>query len=96
MREESLLLLVGDWVNSADTSLVDKIVSGLLPYFFLNRQSHSTAIQLSVTVSKSVLAAQHPLLSGMKDFVRKKGNTLQECTISRLKTFFSKAYFAKC
>ena len=76
VKEEALLLLVGDWIKSADSTLVDNILFGLLPYFFLYRHSHMTAVRLSVTVSKSVLAAQHPLLSGMKDFVKKKGSML--------------------
>ena len=74
VKEEALLLLVGDWIKSADSTLADSILFGLLPYFFLYRHSHMTAVHLSVTVSKSVLAAQHPLLSGMKDFVKKKGS----------------------
>ena len=76
VKEEALLLLVGDWIKSADSTLADSILFGLLPYFFLYRHSHMTAVHLSVTVSKSVLAAQHPLLSGMKDFVKKKGRLL--------------------
>ena len=82
VKEEALLFLVGDWIKSADSTLADNILFGLLPYFFLYRHSHMTAVHLSVTVSKSVLAAQHPLLSGMKDFVKKKGIVL--------------AYFATC
>ena len=59
-------------------SLLDEIAFGLLPRFFLQRKSQKTAIQLSLTVSKSVLAAQHPLLSGMKEFVKNKGTV--QCT----------------
>lgn len=76
VKDQALLLLVGDWIKSADSTLVDNILFGLLPYFFLYRHSHMMAVRLSVTVSKSVLAAQHPLLSGMKDFVKKKGSLL--------------------
>ena len=83
MKEEALLLLVGDWI-SANSTLVDSILFGLLPYFFLYRHSHVTAVHLSVTVSKSVLAAQHPLLSGMKDFVKKKGSLLGYFPVCRL------------
>ena len=83
MKEEALLLLVGDWI-SANSTLVDSILFGLLPYFFLYRHSHVTAVHLSVTVSKSVLAAQHPLLSGMKDFVKKKGSLLAYFPVCRL------------
>ena len=84
MKEEALLLLVGDWIKSADLTLADSILFGLLPYFFLYRHSHMTAVRLSVTVSKSVLAAQHPLLSGMKDFVKKKGSLLAYFPVCRL------------
>lgn len=73
VHKEASLLLVGDWVTCAVPSLVDEIVFGLLPRLLLQRKSQKTAIQLSLTVSKSVLAAQHSLLSGMKEFVKNKG-----------------------
>ena len=66
-------MLVGDWVTCVVPSLVDEIVFGLLPRFFGQSKSQKMAIQLSFTVSKSVLAAQHPLLTGMKEFVKSKG-----------------------
>jgi len=72
VHKEASLLLVGDWVTCAVPSLVDEIVFGLLPRLLLQRKSQKTAIQLSLTVSKSVLAAQHRLLSGMKEFVKNK------------------------
>ena len=73
MREEATVLLVGVWVSSAMPSLVDEIVYGLLPHLLLHRQSHKMAVQLSLIVGKSVLASQHPLLTGMKEFVKQKG-----------------------
>lgn len=73
VHKEASFLLVGDWVTCAVPSLVDEIVFGLLPRLLLQRKSQKTAIQLSLTVSKSVLAAQHRLLSGMKEFVKNKG-----------------------
>lgn len=91
MKEEALLLLVGDWI-SANSTLVDSILFGLLPYFFLYRHSHVTAVHLSVTVSKSVLAAQHPLLSGMKDFVKKKGSLLAYFPVCHLVHWSQVAY----
>ncbi|KAJ7330602.1 HEAT repeat-containing protein 1 [Desmophyllum pertusum] len=72
VRKEASLLLVGDWVNGAASSLVNKIVFGLLPRLLLYPKSQKTAIQLSSTVSKSALATKHTLLSGMKEFVKKK------------------------
>ena len=89
VKEEALLLLVGDWIKSADSTLADSILFSLLPYFFLYRHSHMTAVRLSVTVSKSVLAAQHPLLFGMKDFVKKKGSLLACFPLCRLVHWFS-------
>lgn len=59
-------------------SLVDEIVFGLLPRFFCQPMSQKMAIQLSLTVSKSVLAAQHPLLTGMKEFVKSKGTCSEQ------------------
>lgn len=76
MRDEALLLLVGNSVHSADPLLVDRIVFGLLPHCVLHHKSHTVAVPLSVTISKSVLAAQHPLLTGMKNFVKKKGTLI--------------------
>lgn len=73
VHKEASLLLVGDWVTCAVPSLADEIVFGLLPRLLLQHKSQKTAIQLSLTVSKSVLAAQHRLLSGMKEFVKNKG-----------------------
>jgi len=75
VNKEASLLLVGDWVTCAVPSLVDEIAFGLLPRLFLQRKSQKSGIQLSLTVSKSVLAAQHPLLSGMKELVKNKGST---------------------
>ena len=92
VKVEALLLLVGDWIKSADSTLADSILFGLLPYFFLYRHSHMTAVHLSVTVSKSVLAAQHPLLSGMKDFVKKKGSLLAYFTVCCLVHWFQVCY----
>lgn len=76
VHKEASLLLVGDWVACTVPSLVDEIVFGLLPHLLLQRKSQKMAIQLSLTVSKSVLGAQHTLLSGMKEFVKKKGTCL--------------------
>ena len=80
VHKEASLLLVGDWLTSAAPSLVDDIVFGLLPHLLLHRQSQRMGIQLSFTVSKSVLPARHALLSGMKEFVKKKGvQTKKNC-----------------
>lgn len=76
VNKAASLLLVGDWVTCAVPSLVDEIMFGLLPRLLLQRKSHKSAIQLSLTVSKSVFAAQHPLLSGMKEFVQNKGTCM--------------------
>jgi len=84
VQEEALLLLVGDWVNSADPSLVDTIVFGLLSHCVLHHQSHTVAVPLSITISKSVLAAKHPLLSGMKNFVKKQGTFNLSLSFSRM------------
>ncbi|XP_078352830.1 HEAT repeat-containing protein 1-like isoform X2 [Oculina patagonica] len=71
VHKEASLLLAGDWVTSALPSLVDEILFGLLPRLLLHRQSQKTGMQLSYIVSKSVLPAQHALLSGMRDVQRK-------------------------
>ena len=73
MRGEALSLLVGEWANSADQSLVDKIVFDLLPLCVLHFHSTTVAVPLSLTISRSVLAAKHLLLSGLKDFTNKQG-----------------------
>ena len=86
VHKEASLLLVGDWVTCAVPSLVDEIVFGLLPRFILQRKSQKTAIRLSLTVSKSVLAAHHPLLSAMKEFVKNKG-TVHKTFISEFQFF---------
>lgn len=66
-------MLVGDWVTCAVPSLVAEVMFGLLPRLLLHRQSHKMAVQLSLIVSQSELASLHPLLTGMEDFVQKKG-----------------------
>lgn len=66
-------MLVGDWVTCAVPSLVAEAMFGLLPRLLLHRQSHKMAVQLSLIVSQSELASLHPLLTGMEDFVQKKG-----------------------
>ena len=73
VHKSASLLLVGDWVTCAVPSLVDEIVFGLLPRLLLQPKCQKIAIQLSLSVSKSALAAQHSLLSGMKEFVKNKG-----------------------
>lgn len=73
MQNEALLLLVGDWIDSADCSLVDRIVFGLLPFLVLNQRSKAVAIPMLRTISGSVLASKHVLLHGMKNFVKRKG-----------------------
>ncbi|XP_068676688.1 HEAT repeat-containing protein 1-like isoform X1 [Montipora foliosa] len=72
VQNDALLLLVGDWISSADSPLVDRIVFGLLPFLLLNQHSKAIAIPLSKNISESVLASQHALLSGMKNFVKRK------------------------
>lgn len=73
MQNEALLLLVGDWIDSADCSIVDRIVFGLLPFLVLNQRSKAVAIPMLRTISGSVLASKHVLLHGMKNFVKRKG-----------------------
>ena len=76
MRNEALLLLVGDWINSADCSLVDRIVFGLLPFLILNQRSKAVAIPMLKTISGSALASKHVLLHGMKNYVKRKGKII--------------------
>lgn len=81
-------MLAGDWVASALPSLVDEIVFGLLPRLLLHRQSQKTGMQLSYIVSKSVLPAQHALLSGMRDVQRKGIHVHKWTTFCILQCFF--------
>ena len=76
MRNETLILLVGDWINSADCSLVDRIVFGLLPFLILNQRSKAVTIPMLRTISGSVLASKHVLLHGMKNYVKRKGKII--------------------
>ncbi|XP_029184672.2 HEAT repeat-containing protein 1-like isoform X2 [Acropora millepora] len=80
VRNEALILLVGDWINSADCSLVDRIVFGLLPFLILNQRSKAVAIPMLRTISGSVLASKHVLLHGMKNYVKRKD--LESCEIN--------------
>ena len=92
MQNDALLLLVGDWISSADSPLVDRIVFGLLPFFLLNQHSKAIAIPLSKNISESVLASQHALLSGMKNFVKRKGKITLILSIVPSSSFMKNIY----
>ena len=66
-------LLVGKTVSAADPVLCDEVVCGLLQFLFLQPKKQRLGLSWVKIVVKSPLAAKHPLLTGMKSLMKKKG-----------------------
>ena len=80
VQERATSTLVGEWVSSADSSLLDKVVCGLLQYLFLQPRTCKLGLSLAKRIAKSPLASKHPLLLGIKSLIKKKGEMQCTCT----------------